>query len=128
MGISTAVRHRARLSTSSRNAAPNSMDMGSSQRQSLPTIRRLRWGMTSPTQPIMPDTDTADAVSTVADRITVSRSRSVCTPMARASSADNVSRFIRQRRSSSGSSPTAMHAAAKVTVFIRVPDRLPMSQ
>ena len=76
----------------------------------------------------MPDTDTADAVSTVADRITASRSRSVWTPMARASSADSVSRFIRQRRSSSGSSPTAIHTAAKPTVFIRVPDRLPMSQ
>ena len=104
------------------------MDMGSRYRQSLPTIRRLRCGITSPTQPIIPETETLAAVSTVALRITISRSRSVLTPMERASSADRVSRFMRQRRSSSGTSPTAMQTAAKPTVFIRVPDRLPMSQ
>ena len=128
MGISVAVRQRAMLSTSSRKAAPNRQDMGISLRQSLPTMRRLRCGITSPTQPIIPDTDTAAAVSTVDERITARRSRSVCTPMARASSGDRVSRFIRHRSRSRGTSPTAMQTAANRTVPIRVPDRLPMSQ
>ena len=79
-------------------------------------------------QQLLSETETLAAVSTVALRITTSRRRSVLTPMERASSADRVSRFMRQRSRSSGKSPTAIQTAAKPTVFIRVPDRLPMSQ
>lgn len=85
-------------------------------------------GITRPTQPIMPETETAEAVSTVAQRITARRRRSVWTPMARASSGERVSRFMRQRSSNRGVSPAAIQTAAKATVCIRVPERLPMSQ
>ena len=76
----------------------------------------------------MPLTATLAAVSTVAHRITTSRSRLVFAPMERASSSPKVSRLIRQRKISSGARPMSMGTAAKATTFIRVPERLPMSQ
>ena len=72
--------------------------------------------------------ETLAAVSTVAHRITTSRSAVVLTPMERASSSLRVSRLTRQRSSRSGTAPSAIGSRAKVTSFIRVPLRLPMSQ
>ena len=128
IGISVARRFLDTLSTTSRNAAPSSIVAGTRYRWSLPTILRARCGITSPTQPIMPLTDTLDAVTSVEQSTTISRSRLGCTPMVRASSSPSVRIFMRQRSKSSGMSPNAIGSSTNETSCSRAPDRLPMSQ
>ena len=128
MGISVASRLRERLSTSSRKAAPASMEQGSSTLKLLPTSLRHRWGTTSPTQPIMPLTAMEAAVTSVAHTTVRKRSRGAFTPMALASSSPRVSRLSFHRRRNRGSSPAAMAGRIRATSASRVPDRLPMSQ
>ena len=89
---------------------------------------REKWGMTSPTQPIMPDMDTLAAVTSVAARMTKRRTRRAFTPMVDASSSPMVSTLMRQRRANSTARPTAMGAAARAMSPHFAPVRLPMSQ
>ena len=84
--------------------------------------------MTRPTQPIMPETATDAAVSSVAQRMTVNRSRRVFTPIERASSSPSVSRFMRQLRIHSGTSPSVTGITRNSTSRGLMEDRLPISQ
>ena len=86
---------------------------------------RAKWGMTRPTQPIMPEIDTLAAVTRVAAKMTMSRTRRAFTPMVEASSSPMVSTLMRQRKANSAARPIAMGGSAKAMSLHLAPVRLP---
>ena len=99
---------RASVSATTRKPLPSSSEAGSSRENAGPTIIRAMCGTTRPTQPMMPATDTAAAVASVAAATSITRSRQTLTPSASASSSGRLSRSTRQRSSSIGTSPARM--------------------
>ena len=85
-------------------------------------------GMTSPTQPIMPETETEAAVTSVAAMMSQMRSLPASTPIALASSSPMDSTFRRQRRQKSGTSPMSIGQMTNPRSSQAIPERLPMSQ
>ena len=65
-GISFGASVLASISTIIINAAPDSIESGKTLLLSLPTISRTTFGITKPIHPIVPLTDTAPAVKSVA--------------------------------------------------------------
>ena len=84
--------------------------------------------MTRPTQPITPEMATTLAVISVAAATTNKRSRPASTPSALASSSPSDSTLMRQRSSTSGTSPISTSGAAVHTSPLRMAERLPSSQ
>ena len=89
---------------------------------------RHRCGIARPTQPIMPDTATLEAVTTVAARMTTRRMRRASTPMVAASSSPMVRMLIFQRMAKRTMQPTAMKGNANPISLIFVYASDPMSQ
>ena len=85
-------------------------------------------GMTSPTQPIMPETLTEEAVTSVAATMTPTRSLPASTPMERASSSPIESTLSLHRRANRGTSPSSMGQNTNCISLHFAPERLPMSQ
>ena len=69
IGISDVAMLRDAVSTAVRNAAPRSIEAGTAVLASVPAVILVIWGMTSPTQPIIPATATVNAVISDADAI-----------------------------------------------------------
>ena len=84
--------------------------------------------MMSPTQPIMPVTQTLAAVTRVAAMMTTMRVRLAFTPMVAASSSPMVRMLMRQRRANRVAQPKSMIGKTMVMSRMLAPVRLPMSQ
>lgn len=74
IGISPAISALAKSSTINMNKAPISIDVGSKALKFGPTRNLVMCGMTRPTQPIIPQRATEEAVSSV-EQITIARRR-----------------------------------------------------
>src|SRR5688500_19109688 len=127
-GTSIVASVRQSVSTASMKPAPISMASGSRRPKSGPTSRRAACGISRPTQPMMPLKATTEAVISVAQATTSVRRRRVSTPSARASSSGSESRFMRQRSSLFGASPSSASGAATARSFGEIDARLPSSQ
>ena len=91
-------------------------------------MRRTMCGMTRPTQPIMPETETEEAVTSVAATMSQMRSLPASTPMARASSSPMARTLSLQRSRKSGTMPRSIGQMTKPRSSQAIPERLPMSQ
>lgn len=96
-GISEVMAALDRVSMTSRKRAPRRAETGSILWLFGPTMSREKWGITSPTQPMVPETHTEQAVMTVAEKMTAYRSQPELEESIWASSSDKVRMFIRQR-------------------------------
>lgn len=95
-GISCFESERATLSTINKNAPPAKIDAGKRNFEFEPINILIKWGITSPTQPINPPTEMAAAVRIVEHIITTQRRRLVSIPRDLASLSPNASTLILQ--------------------------------
>ncbi|OLL89037.1 Macrophage infectivity potentiator-related protein [Pseudonocardia sp. Ae356_Ps1] len=125
VGAST---RRAAVSDQTTTSAPSSTHTGRVRRWSAPNSSRARFGTTSPTNPMLPDTATTAPVSSPVRTNSAARSRVGSVPRAEAASSPSTSRLTRFACHHSGTSSTPTTAADSPSRSQRAPARLPSIQ
>src|SRR5579862_4046665 len=127
-GISVANIVRHAVSTASMNPAPRTSESGSRRAKAAPVRSRAAWGTRSPIQPMVPASDTADAVASVAATMIAVRRCFTFTPRLRASSSESASTSMRQRNSHSTATESAIGTIVAGRSRGSAPVKLPSSQ
>ena len=96
--------------------APMETEAGIRAEWLAPTSMRATWGMTRPTQPMMPASETVVAVTSVAATITTQRITVTLVPSDLASTSESERMLSRQRKTQRAAMPTPINGAPQASI------------